>query len=90
MAKIWVKDRAELQHIRNRLAVVVSLVNDLAIKESQNGTKFQTHKALNILFKELSASENLLCCMAGRMTKSELRGLSPEVQEPQSRKMFLS
>lgn len=90
MARVWVKDQAQIQNIRTRIAVVAMLVNEQAGREAHSGTAFNTHKSLNILYKELIAHKNLLDCMAGVITKKQLRDWKPEVQEPQSRKMFLA
>jgi len=91
MSRVLVKDLAELQTIRTRLSSIASLVDSLAVRESRAGTNFNVHKSLNILYKELRAGRIILDCMAGLITKSEVKKtrIVLDIQEPQSWKMFL-
>ncbi len=90
MAKAWVRNKVEIENIRQRLGAATALVQNLSVAESHiPETDFNTHKALNILYKELVGNLQMIDCMSGRITKTKLRQSKPEVQEPQSRKVFL-
>ena len=60
-----IKDYEELRDISTRLSVLSGRIGGLASAEAKSGADFNTHKALNVAFKELDALRMLFLSMMG-------------------------
>jgi hypothetical protein len=70
-----VKNTEKLRKIYEMISIASTEVDNLAREESQVGTDFKVHKALNISFKELDELRMLYLSMLGekRFSKTYLR-----------------
>lgn len=86
-----IKDYDELRDITTRLSALSGRVGRLASTEAKNGADFNTHKALNVAYKELDAIRMLFLSMIGerQFNKSSLIKTSLDIATPQSWKVYL-
>lgn len=86
-----IKDYEELRDIAVRLSVLAGRTDHLASQEAKSGADFNTHKALNVAYKELDAIRMLFLSMMGerQFGKASLIRTPLDIATPQSWKVYL-
>jgi len=70
------------------LSAAKAAAQELSIKEASLGTPFETHKCINILYKELRAHEMFVRTLSEGGSKKKLRELDIEIIKPQSWRFY--
>ena len=86
--KSKLNDSATTHRLIMALSAAKAIAQELSIKEATLGTPFETHKSINILYKELRAHEIFIRALADGDTIKKLRETDIEIIKPQSWRFY--